>query len=166
MAFPRKIKNFNAFVDGISYFGLTTAAAMPEIAVATSDYRGGGMDQPVAIDMGLEAMTAELTFAEFRPEIYAMIGTRQLLVLRAAMQAQADVTDADALVLTMRGKISKLAGSELGAGNDVTKTITMSLDRYRVEIAGATLVDIDVEAGRRIIGGVDQTAAARRSMGL
>jgi hypothetical protein len=164
--YPRKIKNFNTFLDGLSYFGLCVKATMPDMAVQTSDYRGGGMDAPVAIDMGMEGMSAELTMAEFRPELMVMLGTRQLIVLRAAAQAEADVTDADALIFTLRGRIIKSAASEFGAGDDVTHALTMAVDRYKVEIAGTVVVDIDVEAGKRVIGGVDQTAAARRAMGL
>lgn len=164
--YPRKIKNFNIFVDGISYFGLVEKATMPDLALQTSDYKGSGMDAPVAIDMGMEGMSAELTVAEFRPELMSMLGTRQLIVLRAAAQAEADVTDADALVFTLRGRISKSTASEFGAGNDVTLGLTMAVDRFRCEVAGTAVVDIDVEAGKRIIGGVDQTAAIRRAMGL
>lgn len=164
--YPRKIKNFSVFADGLSYFGLAVKATMPDIVVQTADYRGGGMDGSVAIDMGMEAMTAEITFAEFRPELMTMLGTRQLFVLRAAAQAEAEVTDADALIFTLRGRVTKSGQGEFGAGADVTHALTMAVDRYKIEIAGTPVADIDVEAGKRAIGGVDQVAAIRRAMGL
>jgi P2 family phage contractile tail tube protein len=166
MAYPRKIRNFNVFLDGRSYFGLCQSATLPELTIQTTDYRGGGMDAPMALDMGMEAMTSEMVFAEFRGELVAMLGTRQLFVLRAAAQAEADVTDADALIVTMRGRVTGMPMSEFGAGSDVTLSLALAVDRYKLEIAGQLLVDIDVQAGKRVIGGVDQTGALRSAMGL
>jgi len=166
MAFPRKIKNFNAFVDGRSYFGIVLTGTMPTLELNTAEWRGGGMDAPLTVDMGMSALEATLVFAEFRPELLRSFGTRTLFVLRAAAQAEADIVNADALAFTMRGRITGSEPSEFGAGNDVTHTLTMAPDRYKIELAGEVLVDIDIEAGKRVIGGTDQTEAIRRAMGL
>lgn len=56
----------------------------------TASHRGGGMDGSVAIDMGMEAMQAELTLAEWPPEPIKMFGTRQRMTLRPGAMGEHD----------------------------------------------------------------------------
>ena len=165
MAYPTKIKNFNAFVDGISYMGRVTEGSLPEIKIKTEEHRGAGMDSTVDIDMGQERMELSLTLADWPPEIFRMIGTRKRIVLRPVAKGQADgvvgyVATAVGLLL------SQDAGNSLKPGNDAPMKLMMSPDIYKFEHEGETLIDIDVNAGRRIIGGVDQLAGMRAAMGF
>ena len=110
MAIPRMLRNFNAFVDGISYFGLATEAKLPQLKIMTEAHRGAGMDGPVGIDMGVEGMTSEITFGEWSPELLKKPGLQQRFVLRPA--AAGDVGDgADTIIATIGGLIT---GAETG----------------------------------------------------
>jgi P2 family phage contractile tail tube protein len=165
MAYPRTIRNFNAFVDGVGYFGKVAKATLPELALTTEEFRGGGMDAPVAIDMGMEAMEAELEFLEHSPALLKTLGTRTRFVLRAGALGEDDF-EADALVFTLGGRIVKQVQGELGAGEDATLKLTMAVDYDRREHNGLVVSEIDVRNARRIIGGVDQLAAMRAAMAL
>lgn len=165
MAYPRKIKNFNAFVDGFGYFGRCTEAKLPDLELATSDYRGGGMDAPVKVDMGQETMQAELTFAEWSPELLRQWGRRSRFVLRGGAQGEEDF-EADSIVVTLGGRVTKQGQGDFKAGDDVHLTLTIAPDYYRLEHNGDVMVEIDVEAGKRIVGGEDQLASMRLAMGL
>lgn len=163
--YPRKIRNFNAFVDGVSYFGRVTTAKMPELSLATAEHRGGGMDAPVMIDMGMEAMEAELTFSEWSPELLRAFGTRTRFVLRAGAVGETDF-DADTIAYTLGGRITKQTQDDFASGEDVMLTLTMNVDVLRIEHNGEITTDIDVEAGKRVIGGKDQLASIRTAMGI
>ena len=58
MGLPKKLKNMNAHVDGEGYLGKIAEFEEPKLALATEDWRGGGMIGPVKIDLGLEGMEA------------------------------------------------------------------------------------------------------------
>jgi len=165
MAYPRKIRNYNCFVDGVGYFGKIAEATMPELALTTADHRGGGMDAPVNVDMGMEALEAELKFAEFLPEVMGMFGTRQRIVLRGGAMGEADF-QADSLVFTLRGRFTKHGQDNFTGGNDVMLIMGAAVDQFRVELNGQVIHDIDVEAGKRVIDGNDQLASMRLAMGL
>jgi len=165
MAYPRTIRNFNAFVDGTSYFGKVLTGKLPEIKTQNSSHRGGGMDGPVSIDMGTEALSAELTFAEWLPELIKMFGTRQRFVFRAAAVGEQDFT-ADDHVITVGGRITIVSQGDLEAGKDNPLKLHMEVDYYRIQKNGENLIEIDIEAGSRIVDGVDQVADQRRAMGV
>jgi P2 family phage contractile tail tube protein len=165
MAIPRKIKNFNAFVDGLSYFGLAEEAKLPQVTVMTEAHRGAGMDGPIGIDMGVEGMTSEITFSEWRPELLKKPGTQQRFVLRPA--AAGEVGDgADTIIATIGGLITGHELGDLKPGTNATLKLKMDVRYYKLEINGEQIHEIDLVNGIRVIGGVDQLADLRRAMGL
>ena len=103
MSLPRTIRNFNAFVDGISYFGICSEAKLPQPKIQTEAHRGSGMDGPVGIDMGVEALSYELTFAEWRPELAKKLGRQERFVLRPGQQSATDFS-ARTIIATMTSR--------------------------------------------------------------
>lgn len=163
--YPRKIKNFNAFIGAVSYFGRVTEGKLPELKLKNSDYRGGGMDAPVAVPMGQEMMEAELTFAEWNAQLYKAWGNRDRIVMRPAAQGEEDF-GADTYIFTMAGRIKDVTGDPLKVADDASLKLVMAVDYFKVELNGETLIDIDVENAVRIVAGVDQMAAMRVAMGI
>ena len=165
MQSPRTIRNFNAFVDGVSYAGRVLEGKLPELKMQTASHRGGGMEGPVAVDMGMEAMQAELTLAEWPPELIKMFGTRQRMTLRPGAMGEHDFS-ADSYVGTLGGRWSVTNFGDLKSGSDVPLKLTLEVDYFRMLKDGDELFEIDIEAGKRIIGGVDQLAELRAAMGF
>ncbi|WP_410541965.1 phage major tail tube protein [Wolbachia endosymbiont (group A) of Portevinia maculata] len=62
---PKILKNFNVFVDGRGYAGKIDEITLPKLTIKTEEYRAGGMDIPINIDMGMEKLEADFTFAEY-----------------------------------------------------------------------------------------------------
>ncbi|MCB1397250.1 MAG: phage major tail tube protein [Rhodobacteraceae bacterium] len=166
MAYPRQIRNFNAFLDGISYFGIATEAKMPDPKIRTAAHRGSGMDAPVGVDMGMEGMSAELTFAEWNPVVLAKLGRNERLVLRPAAMGEGNMFDTDTIIVTVGGLITTHEFGALKPGEPSTLKMMIDLRYYRFEHNGEELWEIDIEAGKRVIGGVDQLAEIRRAMGI
>lgn len=163
--YPRTIRNFGAFVDGVSYAGRVTEGKLPEVKLQTAAHRGAGMDGPAAIDMGTEAMQAELSVAEWVPSLITLIGTRKRMVLRPAAMGEHDFT-ATAHIATLGGRWSSTNFGDLKPGSDVPLKLKLEVDYFRFETDGVELFEIDIEAGKRVIGGVDQVIGLRAAMGI
>jgi len=165
MSYPKQIRNYNAFVDGISYFGRCTEGKLPDLKIMTAAYRGAGMDGPVGVDMGLEGMKSELTFAEFDPALAKLIGRVNRFVLRPVHKGESGAA-ADTMIYTIGGLITMHEPGAFKPGSDTTLKMTIDLRTYRYEHNGEVIWDIDLENGKRVIGGIDQLADHRRAMGL
>ena len=165
MQYPRTIRNFNAFIDGVSYAGRATEGKLPELKLMTASHRGAGMDGSVAQDMGMEAMKAEVTLAEWVPDLITLTGTHKRMTFRPGAMGQEDVT-ADSFVCTMGGLWSATNFGDLKAGSDVPLKLTLEVDYFRMLKDGVELFEIDIQAIKRVIGGVDQLADLRKAMGM
>lgn len=165
MAYPRKIRNFNVFLDGTTYFGRVTEATLPVVKIKTEDHRGAGMNGPVSVDMGTELMTAKLTFADWPTAVLRSVGFHQRLVLRPAALGQTNFT-ATGYIATIGGQITRASPEDLKPGEDNPLNLEMSVDYFKLEEEGDELVEVDLENAIRRVGGVDQLADMRRAMGL
>jgi len=162
--YPRTIRDFIGFVDGVGYAGIILEAKLPELKLLIANHRAGGMDAPAPQDMGMEAMQAEITSAEWTEELVTLVGTRKRLVLRPGAKGQQDFV-ADSYIATIGGLWSATKFADLKPGSDVPLTLSLEVDYFRLEKDGKVLVEIDVEAYKRIINGVDQLASIRQAMG-
>ncbi|WP_019604530.1 phage major tail tube protein [Teredinibacter turnerae] len=54
MALPHKLKDFNLFGNGDSWQGKIAELALPKLTRKYEEYRGGGIDGAVEIDLGQE----------------------------------------------------------------------------------------------------------------
>jgi P2 family phage contractile tail tube protein len=165
MQYPRKIRNFSSFIDGVGYAGKVTEGSLPELKIKTEAHRGGGMDGSIAQDMGMEGLQAAITLAEWPPELIKMFGTRQRMTFRPASMGEDDFS-AEAYVSTMGGRFTVTNFGDLKPGGDTPLKLTLEVDYFRMVLDGDVLFEIDVEAGKRIIGGVDQLAEIRAAMGI
>ena len=163
--YPRTIRNFNGFVDGVSYAGRMTEGKLPDLKLMLAAHRGGGMDGTVNQDMGMEAMKAEATFAEWSNELITLFGTRRRMVLRPAAMGEDDFS-ADEIIATMGGRWSSTNFGDLKPGSDAPLKVTLEVDYFRMVKNGTELFEIDVVSGRRVINGIDQLADMRRAMGI
>ncbi len=162
--YPRTIRDFIAYVDGVSYAGRVLEAKLPELKLQTANHRAGGMDGTMAIDKGMEAMQAEITLADWPPELIKMFGTRQRMALRPGAMGEHDFS-ADSYNATIGGRFSAVNFADLKPGSDVPLKVMVEVDYYRLMKDGEELFEIDIEAGKRVIGGVDQLAEIRKAMG-
>lgn len=165
---PRVLRNFNLFVDGTSYAGRVTEAELPEINVKTEEHRGGGMDGVAEIDMGLEAMEAKLTFAEYIADILKRVakvnGNGVRIQLRGALQR--DGEKAVPCVAELHGAFKTSTMGSWKAGDLATHEVSMSVRYFRLTLGGELMCEIDVDNMVRRIGDEDQMESIREAIGL
>lgn len=166
MSFPRHIRDFNAFLDGFGYMGIAQKATLPEVKISTTRFRGAGMEGSAAIDMGLDDMMADISFAEFVPRLFDLLGTHVTMTLRPGERAREDGASRP-YIFTMDGLITAPTFDGLESGKESMMKVRMEVDRLRVSVDGVAKWDLSNRAGApRLVNGVDQLAGIRAAMGL
>lgn len=169
MALPRKLKNLNLFNDGVTYVGQVTEFKPPTLTRAMEDYRGGGMNGPVKIDNGQEAMEAEWKCGGLMRDVLRQYGITRAagVLLRFAGAYQRDDTGAvDAVEIVLRGRHSEIDMGNAKAGEDTEFSVKTAVAYFKMSINGVTEVEIDLLNMIEIVGGVDRLAEQRRAIGV
>jgi len=161
-------KNFNLFLDGFGYAGNVEEYQPPTLAVQVEDFRAGGMDTSVALDMGQEKLEATFKLSKITADALRLWGVGQgqtfSLVVRGALEDLDGTVKAE--VFTQRGTIRSIEHDAITSGAKSAVTLTMDIREYAYDIDGLRVHDIDVLNMKRIVNGVDRLAAQRAAIGL
>lgn len=161
MGLPRKLKNLSASIMGGSYLGKVAAFTQPKLALATDDWRGGGMIGPVKIEHGLEAMEAEIEIGGHERELFRLFGDPDVggtrIRLIEAFQAD-DGSAAQAVEIYIAGRFTEIDPGTSKPKDDTSHKYKVALAYYRRVVDGFTEIEIDMLAGVFIVGGVDRYA--------
>lgn len=162
------LRNVNLFVDGRGYAGRVLQVTLPKLTVATEEHRAGGMDAPAEIDMGLEKLEAGWTMASVDADLLRRWGLAPgettPCVFRGALQSEAG--GVTAVAATCRGLIREIDYGDWKPGEKSELKAMMAVRRYKLEIDGETIHDVDVENMVRVVDGTDQLAAQRAALGI
>lgn len=164
---PKILKNFSAFVDGRGYAGRVDEITLPKLSIKTEEYRGGGMDMPIDIDLGMEKLEAEITFSEYDPELFRLFGIMDNSTVNFTLRGGLQGTgDAEPVVINLRGKIKELDSGSWKAGDKATLKCMIAIFYYKLTIDRRELIEIDAENMIRKINGVDQLSSMRQALGV
>lgn len=168
MALPKTLRNFSLYVDGIGYAGRVTEANLPSLSIQTEDFRGGGMDAPAQIDMGMEPLELSFTLAEYDEAVLRQFGLMDQNAVQVAIRGALvdNGTDATSIVCNATGHIKEHDPGSMVAGEMTESSFTMGLRYYRLTVAGTVVHEVDVENMVRVINGVDQLASIRTAIGI
>lgn len=168
MAARDVLKNINLFVDGRGYAGQIDEYNAPDLSIQIEDYRAGGMDAPVPLDMGQEGLETSFALIAYDADVLAQWGVAEgqsvPLTVRGALESYDGTVKP--VVHHMRGRIVTLARGTWGPGQKPALTVTMRLDYYKETHNGVVTHEIDVVNMVRIVNGVDRLAAQRTALGI
>lgn len=161
MGYPRKLKNCTGHIDGENYLGVIGEFEEPKLALATDDWRGGGMLGPIKIDMGLEGMQATLSMGGHEAALVRKFGTTSAEGVRVrlvgAYQAD-DGSAAQAVECYIGGRFSEIDLGKSKPGDNTEHKYTVPLVYYRRVVDGIEEIEIDLIAGVFRVDGVDRYA--------
>jgi len=160
------LKNFNLYVDGRGYAGNVDEVTLPNLSIVGEDYRAGGMDAPVELDMGMEKLESTFILSKFDADIDRLFSSPGFIALTFRGAVESLDGTVRPVVVKMSGKIHAIETGAATPGTKVTKTYRVPLVRYSYTLDGVAVHDIDVLNMKRIIGGVDRLAEQRRAIGL
>lgn len=160
------LKNFNLYVDGRGYAGNVDEVQLPALNVMGEDYRAGGMDAPIEIDMGMEKLESTFKISRFDSNLDGLLSSGGFvnLTFRGAVESLDGTVQA--AVVKMTGKIHGIETDTATPGTKAAKTYRVPLVAYSYTLDGETIHNIDVRNMTRVVGGVDRLAAQRRAIGL
>ena len=162
------LKNYNLFVDGRGYAGNVEELQLPNLALKIEDFRAGGMDSSVALDMGQEKMEFSATLTGFDLDVLKMWGVSTNSVKQLVVKGALENIDGTVVALSafIGGTIRSLELGAFKAGEKSTLKLTVDVRTYRYEQDGQEIHNIDIENYVRIINGTDQLKAKRAALGL
>lgn len=165
---PQTLFNTNLFVAGVSFAGDVPTLTLPQLQLATDDYRAGGMDGTIDMDMGLQKMEASFTTNGVRPESLSLFGLADgngfSGTFRGSFKGQGGVTTA--VVATIRGTLKTIDPGDWSAGTKAEIKHTVGVTYYKLQVGGTVIYEIDPVNAIRIIDGTDQLASMRSDLGL
>lgn len=160
---PSILKNMSLALEGVGYLGKAEELVLPKLTLKTEEHRGGGMDAPVEIDQGMEALVSEWTMAGIERDMVARFGSyTDRLVFRGAYQNEAG--DVVPVKVQQSGRIKATDLGNWKSGEKAGTKFEATLSYLEIVIDGRQVVEIDVENMVRRIGGVDQLAAQRAAI--
>ncbi|MBV0900071.1 MAG: phage major tail tube protein [Wolbachia endosymbiont of Fragariocoptes setiger] len=164
---PKILRSFNVFVDGRGYAGKIDEITLPKLTIKTEEYRAGGMDIPISIDMGMEKLEADFTFAEYDSELFRLFGlidgSSVSLTLRGGMQGSSNI---EAVIINLRGIFKEFDFSSWKPAEKATLKCSVAAHYYKLTISGQELIEIDAENMIRKINGIDQLALLQTVLGI
>lgn len=166
---PRKLKNMNLFDEGESFHGQVTSVTLPKLSRKMDEFRAGGMNGPISVDMGMEALTMEWTCGGFMESVIKQFAapTHDAVGLRfAGAYQREDSSGVDAVEVVVRGRHKEIETGEAKPAEETAFKVNSVLSYYKLSLNGVTLVEIDLVGMVEIVNGQDRLADQRKAIGL
>ncbi len=162
------LTNCNVFVDGKAYVGKCEELTLPKLSLKTEEFRGGGMDAAIEIDMGMEKLEASFDINGYDAEVLQLYGiydnNKVPLRFRGA-QRQADGS-IKAVDIEMTGMLKEVDMGNWKAGERAKTKYTMNLNYYKFSLDSTVIYEIDIMNNIRKINGNDQLTEVRNALGM
>ncbi|WOH61896.1 phage major tail tube protein [Bradyrhizobium sp. BWC-3-1] len=161
-------KNFNLFVDGQGYAGQVNSVTPPKLTKKTEEFRGGGMNMPVKLGMGMEAMDADFSMIQFSKDVLSLFGLAEGQFVPLTLRENLESYDGTETPVThvLRGQITEIDQGTVEAGTKPEIKVSMNLNYYRLQHGDTVVQEIDVINMIHIVDGVDVMATQRANLGM
>jgi P2 family phage contractile tail tube protein len=153
---PKILKNFNLYVDGRGYAGRVEEITLPKLTLKTEEFLGAGMSAPVEIDMGMEKLEMDLTFAEYDPELFKLFGLTNGSEIAFTIRGVLGGTDAEFVIINVRGFFKELDLDTWKPAEKAALKCSIACTYYKLSINGIELIEMV-----RNVNGSDQLAQFR-----
>jgi P2 family phage contractile tail tube protein len=170
MALPKKLKMADLFNEGNSYLGQTGEITIPKLVRKFEDWRGGGMNGNVKIDLGLGDDITEFNWklGGIDELIIEQWGAQTVSanMLRFAGSYQRDDTgETTAVEIVVRGRHEEIDFGNQKAGDDTETSVKTIWSYYKLSINNVVKVEIDIPNMIEMVNGVDLNEKHRANIG-
>lgn len=169
MSAPENVlTNLNLFVDGRGYAGQVDNVDPPKMTLLLEEFRGGGMNAPINLTMGHEALVMGWEMINYSPDILALWSVAEGFDL--AFNIRGNLANVDGtntgIKWECRGKISELDPQNVKPGAAPRLKGTAQLVYYKLTHGTRVVTEIDVINMVQIIDGVDVLQQVRDNLGM
>ena len=162
------LKNMALFVDGRGFAGNVEELTLPKLTLKTEEFRNGGMDAPIDIEMGMEKLESGFTLTRFDKNVLKLFGLApgQLTPLTIRGAVISDNGTQTPVVINLQGVVREMDLGNWKPGEKATLKMMLALRYYKLTHGGELIHEIDIPNMVRTIGGIDQLAAVRSALGI
>lgn len=168
MALNDILKNINLFVDGRGYAGNVEELSPPKLTMKTDEFRNGGMDGPVEVEMGMDKLEASFSLTKYDAEVLKLFGLApgniKPITFRGSLAGEDGVEKP--VVINMTGMLKEMDPGSWKPGEKASLKGSLALRYYKHTIGNEVVHEIDVPNMIRIVNGVDQLAVTRKNLGM
>lgn len=160
---PKVINKYNIYFEDGGYGGICSEVELPELNIPGEEFRGGGMDMAVAIDLGMDIPTVTFTMEEHVAALVKKFG--QVGVRGRFAAAKTNSRDpAERYLINFTGSFHQLPLGTVAPGAKSPMKGTIRCEYLKITNNGEVLAEIDAVNCTRVIGGVDQLAQVRAAI--
>lgn len=169
---PRKLKNFLAYKGHGKqklYQGQIPEIELPKLTRVLEEYRAGGMDMPVKVDLGQEAMEMTIKCGGHEADLYrdfARAGIDAVSLSFAGAYQRDDDCSVSAVDIYCRGRLEEIDPGSAKLGDDTEESFKYSIAYYKLSVDGEDIIEIDAMAMKCVVDGVDRLKEIREAIGL
>lgn len=167
---PRKLKLFSLFIEGQGFAGRAEELTLPKLTRKTEEYRAGGMNAPIEIDLGMEKLEAEFTLADYSEEILALWGVKNNAQVGLRFKGALEVDDGTGTVtpieVVLRGRWRELDLGSWKAGESASLKVSVAASYFKYTSNGQVIIEIDAANLVEMVNGKDRLAPHRTAIGL
>jgi P2 family phage contractile tail tube protein len=128
------LKNMALFVDGRGYAGNVEELTLPKLTLKTEEFRNGGMDAPIEVEMGMEKLESEFTLTRFDKNVLKLFGLApgQLTPLTIRGAVISDDGTQTAVVVNLQGIVREMDPGNWKPGEKATLKVMLALRYYKL----------------------------------
>ena len=162
------LRNIALFVDGRGYLGQATEVSLPKLAVKTEEFRDGGMDAPIEVDMGLEKLECSFSTSSISADLLKAWGLAPGELVPVTFRGVLESEDGTvkAIVARVRGQVKEIDWGAWKPGERAPLKCMVAVRYYELTIDGAQIHEIDVAGMKRVVDGKDRLAEHRAALGI
>lgn len=161
------IRNGVCSINGKKYAGNVEDITLCDVSIMTEDFRAGGMNSAIVLDMGAELSEFSVSLTCCSEELLALRGTHATIVANMQLQSELSPLVFKQFKVTAYGLITNVKFDNVKYGSLTKLSVVMKKPEFFEEMINNEVKTlIDVKNVIRVIGGIDQLAISRLALEL
>lgn len=161
------LRGMGVYVAGRGKAGTAQQVQLPELSALVESYRGAGMAGEIEIFQGLQPIEMSFQMSGADVDVLRMFGVvgNANNVLRFEGVEKDETGRTRSVEVRVEGLVKTVSHEAWQQGQAAPMTATVNCRVYQMIVAGQTLHDIDLVAGRVVVNGTDLYADVRTAAG-
>lgn len=160
--------NMALYMDGASYVGNVDNVDPPKLTATTEEWRGGGMNGPIEIPTGHEALRMSAEVINYSEAVFSLfsiaVGNSKSFTVRGALKSWNGGTKP--IKWNVRGQVIEIDPQNVKPGTPPRAKLTIAVDYLQLTIGTTVVQEIDVQNMTQIINGVDVLYDVASALGI